>query len=137
MILPERKMNELIYEEKVFTEKNEIQNISLIDEKIVTIYLNSEEILTVMTICDYPEYLAVGFLYNQNLINSAEDLKEVEFNEELSVVVVRTKNVTPFEINNRKRIKTSGCAMGTVFGEMFDNLVPIDSPAFFKIFVKA
>ena len=127
MILPERKMNELIYEEKVFTEKNEIQNVSLIDEKIVTIYLNSEEILTVMTICDYPEYLAVGFLYNQNLINSAEDLKEVEFNEELSVVVVRTKNVTPFEINNKKRIKTSGCAMGTVFGEMFDNLVPIDS----------
>ena len=127
MILPERKMNELIYEEKVFTEKNEIQNVSLIDEKIVTIYLNSEEILTVMTICDYPEYLAVGFLYNQNLINSAEDLKEVEFNEELSVVVVRTKNVTPFEINNKKRIKTSGCAMGTVFGEMFDNLVPIVS----------
>ena len=127
MILPERKMNELIYEEKVFTEKNEIQNVSLIDEKIVTIYLNSEEILTVMTICDYPEYLAVGFLYNQNLISSAEDLKEVEFNEELSVVVVRTKNVTPFEINNKKRIKTSGCAMGTVFGEMFDNLVPIVS----------
>ena len=48
MILPERKMNELIYEEKVFTEKNEIQSVSLIDEKIVTIYLNSEEILTVI-----------------------------------------------------------------------------------------
>ena len=80
-----------------------------------------------MTICDYPEYLAVGFLYNQNIIQSAKEVKEVEFNEELSVVVVRTDNRTQFETNSNTRIKTSGCAMGTVFGEMYNKLKPISS----------
>ena len=126
-VLPERKMKDLIFQEKVVNERNETQDISLIDEKILTIYLNNNEILTAMTICDYPEYLAVGFLFNQNMITSISDLKEVEFNEDLSVVVVRTNNVTPFETQNKKRIKTSGCAMGTIFGEMFEKLVPISS----------
>ena len=125
MILPEKKMRGLIFREKVLNEKNEILNISVIDEKILTIYLNKQEILTAMTICDYPEYLAVGFLFNQNMINSLSELKEVEFNEDLSVVVVRTNKITPFETHNKKRIKTSGCAMGTIFGEMFDKLSPL------------
>ena len=56
MILPKNRMDGLIFDERVFNEKNEAQSISLIDEKILTIYLNSEEILTAMTICDYPEY---------------------------------------------------------------------------------
>ncbi len=127
MILPETKMSSLIFHEKVFNEKNEVQNVTLIDEKILTIYLNNQEILTAMTICDYPEYLAVGFLFNQNMIKSLNELKEVEFNEELSVVVVRTNTITPFETQNKKRIKTSGCAMGTIFGEMFEQLVPLSS----------
>ena len=126
-VLPERKMKELIFQEKVVNERNETQDISLIDEKILTIYLNNNEILTAMTICDYPEYLAVGFLFNQNMITSLSDLKEVEFNEDLSVVVVRTNKITPFETQNKKRIKTSGCAMGTIFGEMFEKLVPLSS----------
>ena len=124
-VLPERKMKDLIFQEKVVNERNETQDISLIDEKILTIYLNNNEILTAMTICDYPEYLAVGFLFNQNMITSLSDLQEVEFNEDLSVVVVRTNKITPFETQNKKRIKTSGCAMGTIFGEMFEKLVPL------------
>ena len=126
-VLPERKMKDLIFQEKVVNERNEIQDISLIDEKILTIYLNNNEILTAMTICDYPEYLAVGFLFNQNMITSLSELQEVEFNEDLSVVVVRTNKITPFETQNKKRIKTSGCAMGTIFGEMFEKLVPLSS----------
>ena len=126
-VLPERKMKDLIFQEKVVNERNEIQDISLIDEKILTIYLNKNEILTAMTICDYPEYLAVGFLFNQNMITSLSDLQEVEFNEDLSVVVVRTNKITPFETQNKKRIKTSGCAMGTIFGEMFEKLSPLSS----------
>ncbi len=126
-VLPERKMKDLIFQEKVVNERYETQDISLIDEKILTIYLNNNEILTAMTICDYPEYLAVGFLFNQNMITSLSDLQEVEFNEDLSVVVVRTNKITPFETQNKKRIKTSGCAMGTIFGEMFEKLLPLSS----------
>ncbi len=127
IILPEKKMGGLIFNEEVFNEKNEIQCVSLIDEKILTIYLNKHEILSAMTICDYPEYLAVGFLFNQNMISSLSELKEVEFNEDLSVVVVRTNQTTSFETFNKKRIKTSGCAMGTIFGEMFEKLLPLSS----------
>ena len=54
-------MKDLIFNEQVINE-NESQNISLIDEKILTIYLNKQEILSAMTVCDYPQYLAVGFL---------------------------------------------------------------------------
>ena len=125
MILPKLKMKGLIFNQKVINEKNETQSISLIDEKILTIYLNKQEILSAMTICDYPEYLAIGFLFNQNMINSLSEIKEVEFNEDLSVVVVRTNKTTPFETNNKKRIKTSGCAMGTIFGEMFEKIKPL------------
>ena len=125
VILPENKMFDFVFEEKIYNEKNELRNISLIDEKILTIYLNSQEILTAMTICDYPEYLAVGFLFNQNIVNSAEEMKAVEYDQELSVVVVRTNETTSYESAKTKRIKTSGCAMGTVFGEMFEKLQPI------------
>ena len=126
-ILPKLKMKDSIFNEQVINEKNESQSISLIDEKILTIYLNKQEILSAMTICDYPEYLAVGFLFNQNMINSLSEIKEVEFNEDLSVVVVRTSKATLFETNNKKRIKTSGCAMGTIFGEMFEKISPLSS----------
>ena len=127
MILPKLKMKDLIFSEKVINENKESQNIALIDEKILTIYLNKQEILSAMTICDYPEYLAVGFLFNQNMISSLSEITEVEFNEDLSVVVVRTSKTTPFETNNQKRIKTSGCAMGTIFGEMFEKISPLSS----------
>ena len=127
IILPKFKMKDLIFSEQVINENKESQIIALIDEKILTIYLNKQEILSAMTICDYPEYLAVGFLFNQNMISSLSELKEVEFNEDLSVVVVRTNKITPFEVNNKKRIKTSGCAMGTIFGEMFEKLSPLSS----------
>ena len=73
IILPEEKMKGLIFNEQVFNERNETQRISLIDEKILTIYLNKQEILSAMTICDYPEYLAVGFLFNQNMITSLNE----------------------------------------------------------------
>ena len=127
MILPKLKMQDSIFNEQVINEKNESQSISIIDEKILTIYLNKQEILSAMTICDYPEYLAVGFLFNQKMINSLNEIKEVEFNKDLSVVVVRTSKTTPFETNNKKRIKTSGCAMGTIFGEMFEKISPLSS----------
>ena len=105
IILPKLKMKDSIFNEQVINEKNESQNISLIDEKILTIYLNKQEILSAMTICDYPEYLAVGFLFNQNMINSSSEIEEVEFNEDLSVVVVRTSKATPFETNKKRELK--------------------------------
>ena len=124
-LTPGENISKLVSKVRVFNEENKVKYIKLIDEKILTIYLNSQEVLTALTVCDYPEYLAVGFLFNQNIISSKSEIKEVEFNQELSAVVVRTCEQTLFEAQNVKRIKTSGCAMGTVYGDMYDKLKPI------------
>ena len=124
-LTPEENIPKLLSKVRVFNEENKVKYINLIDEKILTIYLNSQEVLTALTVCDYPEYLAVGFLYNQNIISSKAEIKEVEFHQELSAVVVRTYKQTFFEAQNVKKIKTSGCAMGTVFGDMYNKIKPI------------
>ena len=124
-LTPEENIPNLVSKVRVFNEENKVKYINLIDEKILTIYLNSQEVLTALTVCDYPEYLAVGFMYNQNIISSKAEIKEVEFHQELSAVVVRTYKQTFFEAQNVKKIKTSGCAMGTVFGDMYNKIKPI------------
>lgn len=75
-----------------------------------------------MTIGDYPEYLALGFLANQNILNiSSDDIPKVEYYNDIETVVVRTKKKTNFEIKEKEKIKTSGCANGTIFGNLLDN----------------
>ena len=70
---------------------------SVIEERPLTIYLNSQEIVTAMTIGDYPEYLAVGFLKNQGMLKSDDVIEVVEYDEELDVVVVRTERESNYE----------------------------------------
>ncbi len=107
-------------------------NVTL--EKPLTVFLNSAEIVTSMTIGDYPELLALGFLFNQRIIKEKTEVKSVDFDEELNVVVVRTVDETPYEINSKKKIRTSGCALGTVFGNLMDEIDEIKlSPREIKV----
>ena len=101
----------------------------VIEEKPLTIYLNSQEIVTAMTIGDYPEYLAVGFLRNQGMLDGLNTVSSVDYDEDLSVVVVRTKTKTSFEDKLKKKTRTSGCAVGTVFGDMMEGLEGLKLPA--------
>ena len=101
----------------------------VIEEKPLTIYLNSQEIVTAMTIGDYPEYLAVGFLTNQGMLDNSNPLKSVDFDEDLSVVIVRTETETSFEEKLKKKTRTSGCAVGTVFGDMMEGLEGLRLPS--------
>jgi FdhD protein len=89
-------------------------------ERALTIFLNSQEIVTAMTINDYPEYLALGYLLNQNMLQPADIVTGVDYDEELDVVVVRTERATNYEQKLRKKVQTSGCAQGTVFGDLMD-----------------
>src|ERR1700734_457826 len=66
-------------------------------ERALTIFLNSQEIVTAMTINDYPEYLALGYLLNQNMLKADDTVTGVDYDDELSVVVVRTKRKTNYE----------------------------------------
>jgi FdhD protein len=89
-------------------------------ERALTIFLNNQEIVTAMTINDYPDYLALGYLLNQNMLQANDVVTGVDYDEELSVVVVRTKRATNYEKKLKKKVQTSGCAQGTVFGDLMD-----------------
>lgn len=94
--------------------------LSVVVEKPLTLYLNSQEIVTMMTIADYPEYLGIGYLLNQNMLRLDDEIEGVEYDDDLSVVVVRTKRKTDFEEKMKKKTQTSGCAQGTVFGDLME-----------------
>ncbi len=97
-------------------------------ERPLTIYLNSQEIVTAMTIGDYPEYLALGFLSNQGMLQGIADVTGVEYDDDLQVVVVRTASRTRYEEKLKKKTRTSGCAVGTVFGDMMEGLEGVSLP---------
>src|ERR1700737_3202644 len=89
-------------------------------ERALTIYLNAQEIVTAMTIGDYPEYLALGYLLNQNMLRVDDVVTGVDYDEDLAVVVVRTERSTDYEQKLKKKVQTSGCAQGTVFGDLME-----------------
>ncbi len=97
-------------------------------ERPLTIFLNSQEIVTAMTINDYPDYLAIGYLLNQNMLLPDDIVTGVDYDEELSIVVVRTKRKTNYEKKLKKKVQTSGCAQGTVFGDLMEALEDVTLP---------
>ena len=97
-------------------------------ERPLTLYLNGREIVTMMTIGDYPEYLALGYLLNQNMLSMDEEVLGVEYEEDIETVVVRTATETNFEDKLKKKTLTSGCAQGTVFGDVMEKFVDVVLP---------
>jgi len=97
-------------------------------ERPLTLYLNAQEIVTMMTIGDYPEYLALGYLLNQNMLKYDDVVTEVEYDDDLQVVVVRTEHHTNFEAKLKKRTQTSGCAQGTAFGDLLEAVESVALP---------
>ena len=111
------------------TDQNgQIINLNVVEERPLTIFLNAQEIVTAMTIGDYPEYLALGFLRNQGMLQDDDILRGVDYDEELETVVVRTKSQTTYEDKLKKKTRTSGCAVGTVFGDMMEGLEGVTLP---------
>src|SRR5688500_16627454 len=88
---------------------------AVVYERPLTLFLNAQEIVTMMTIGDHPDHLAVGFLLNQNMLGPDDEITAIEHDEELEVVVVRTRRATDYEAKLQKKVRTSGCAQGTVF----------------------
>src|SRR6201988_4064195 len=101
---------------------------AVIVERALTIFLNAQEIVTAMTINDHPEYLALGYLLNQNMLKPNDVITSVDYDEDLAVVVVRTKRKTNYEKKLKKKVQTSGCAQGTVFGDLMEALENVKLP---------
>lgn len=102
--------------------------LKVVEERALTIYLNAQEIVTAMTIGDHPEELALGYLLNQAMLRSDDVVTAVEFDEDLEVVVVRTERETDYETKLAKKVRTSGCAVGTVYGDMMETLEAVTLP---------
>jgi FdhD protein len=102
---------------------------SIVVERPLTLYLNGQEIVTMMTIGDHPAWLAVGYLLNQNMLRADDELAGVDHDEETGTVVVRTRARTNFEEKLRKKTLTSGCAQGTAFGDLMERFDSVALPA--------
>ncbi|BCJ91864.1 sulfurtransferase FdhD [Terrihabitans soli] len=102
--------------------------ISVVVERPLTLYLNAQEIVTMMTIGDHPDLLALGYLLNQNMLLPEDEVTGVDYDEDLSVVVVRTERKTNYEEKLKKRVLTSGCAQGTTFGSLMEAIETVELP---------
>ncbi|GAB4293965.1 MAG: formate dehydrogenase accessory sulfurtransferase FdhD [Roseovarius sp.] len=102
--------------------------IRVVEERPLTIFLNSREIVTAMTIGDYPEYLALGFLRNQGMLRDDDRVTGIDYDEEIQTVVVRTAAQTSYEDKLQKKTRTSGCAVGTIFGDMMEGIESVRLP---------
>ncbi len=89
-------------------------------ERPLTLFLNGQEIVTMMTIGDYPDYLAIGYLLNQNMLRPDDTVTTIDYDGEIDTVVVRTEHETDFEDKLRRKTLTSGCAQGTVYGDLME-----------------
>jgi FdhD protein len=79
-----------------------------------------------MTLGDMPDLLAVGYLLNQNMLKRDDIISGIDYDDELQVVVVRTNRKTNYEKKMEKKIRTSGCAVGTVYGDIMDDFSSVN-----------
>ncbi|MCR9059997.1 MAG: formate dehydrogenase accessory sulfurtransferase FdhD, partial [Rhodobacteraceae bacterium] len=100
----------------------------VVTEKPLTLYLNSQEVVTMMTIGDHPDLLAVGYLKNQNMLAEDDVITGIDHDDDIDVVIVRTERETNFEEKLKKKVRTSGCAQGTVFGDVMEGFDTVALP---------
>ncbi|HUI35318.1 MAG TPA: formate dehydrogenase accessory sulfurtransferase FdhD [Stellaceae bacterium] len=100
---------------------------AVVMERPLTLFLNGREIVTMMTIGDHPDYLAVGYLLNQNMLLPDDRITGIDYDDpdDPEFIVVRTERETDFEDKLKKKTLTSGCAQGTVFGDLMERFEDI------------
>ena len=86
-----------------FNELLKRTRLDVIEEKPLTLFLNDQEVVTMMTVNDHPKYLALGYLLNQNMISNRTKIDSIEYYEDLMTVVVRTKSKTDYQKKLKKK----------------------------------
>ncbi len=128
LIMPVPETAGLTREVEGIDHDGQAQVARVVEERPLTIFLNSQEVITAMTIGDYPELLALGFLRNQGMLRPTDTIVGVDFDEEVETVVVRTAEQSNYEQKMTKKIRTSGCAVGTIFGDVMEGLEELTLP---------
>jgi FdhD protein len=101
----------------------------VVQERPLTLFLNAREIVTLMTIGDHPQWLAVGYLLNQGMLRPDDVITAIDYDPDIATIVVRTPAATNFEAKLAKKVQTSGCAQGTVFGDIMESFAHVRLPA--------
>ena len=120
LIKPQPEGSRLVETVKGLDWEGNAVDVPIVVERPLTVFLNGQEIVTLMTVGDHPELLAVGYLVNQNMLRPDDTVTAVDMDEETETVVVRTARTTDYEAKLRKKTLTSGCAQGTIFGDIME-----------------
>jgi len=111
-------------------EKGEHEPTAIAGEHPLTLYVDKREIVTLMTLGQAPEALAIGYLRNQRLLGSIDEITAVQVDWDVNAVVVTTREANAdYTARMDKRTVTSGCGQGTVFGDLMADLDNVRLPA--------
>jgi FdhD protein len=113
----------LTFEVETINERGEAQQTPIAGEAPLTLYIDKREIVTLMTLGQHPEALAIGYLRNQRLISSIDQIASVQVDWETESVVVTTRGgLADLDEKTAKRTVTTGCGQGTVFGDLMEEI---------------
>jgi len=110
-------------------EHGEVQTLAIPCERALTVYVDKRELVTLMTLGGHPELLVLGYLRNQRLVRSVEEVESITVDWEVGAAAVRTRaGIADIEARTAKRVVTTGCGQGSVFGELMDEVDEIRLP---------
>ena len=116
----------LTFEVEALNENGEALPTSIAGEHPLTLYVDKREVVTLMTLGQAPEALALGYLRNQRLVKSIDEIAAVQVDWEVNAVVVKTRRgVKGLRERMKKRTVTTGCGQGTVFGDLMEEIESI------------
>lgn len=119
----------LTREVMVVNEWGEAATSTIPCERALTVYVDKRELVTLMTLGGHPELLVLGFLRNQRLVRSVHDIESITVDWEVGAAAVKTRQgIDNIEQRTAKRVVTTGCGQGSVFGDLMDDVDTIVLP---------
>ena len=111
-------------------EYGEHHAVSIPAERSLTVYVDKRELVTLMTLGAHPELLVLGYLRNQRLVNSVQDIESITVDWDVGAAAVKTRHgIENIEEKTARRVVTTGCGQGSVFGGLMDDVEQIKLPA--------
>jgi len=119
----------LVREVSVVNEFGETVTVFIPAERALTVYVDKRELVTLMTLGAHPELLVLGFLRNQRLVASVDEVEGISVDWDVGAAAVKTRQgISDIEARTSKRVVTTGCGQGSVFGDLMDNVDNIVLP---------
>lgn len=113
----------LTHEVEILDERGRVSTIAIPAERPLTVYVDKRELVTLMTLGGAPEALTLGYLRNQRLVRSLDEIESVQVDWGVEAVAVKTRNgIANVEERTAKRVVTTGCGQGSVFGGLMDEV---------------